>query len=96
MNLLHVAVLHGNFYATDYLINLGVSPYIKSLSSDGKEEDNCLDISCRWDYLEIFKLLIHKVKWTTSQLAKAKVKTTNKEIMSILSSSRKSMCCYIR
>lgn len=93
MTLLHVAVLNHNYIATEYLLNLGVNPYIMTINSKGKEEDNALDISCRWDFIKLVELLMSKVRWSMALVKKARKKTTNKSILMLLTVIKRNSCC---
>ena len=83
MTLLHIAVLHNNVYATNYLLSLGVIPFIKSIN-DGKEDETVLDTACRWRYVQIVKILLNNVKWSAAHLSQAKKNSANREIFELI------------
>jgi hypothetical protein len=72
------ACRNGHKNTTVLLIELGANP---KLLSNG---ENCLQVACRWGFLEIIKILMVYAKWSEKEIQSGMKETKNKTIHHLL------------
>lgn len=75
---LYIACKYGNSNAVTLLLKYRADPYIQS--NAGSEMETCLEVSARWGYLNIVKILLAQADWPVRELQKAMKITSNSEI----------------
>jgi hypothetical protein len=77
------AARYGHGHIVQYLLASGANPHLPSRAGPD-EEENALEVACRWSHLEIVRLLLSSSKWTRQEIKFARKVTSNLAINRVL------------
>jgi hypothetical protein len=77
------AARYGHCHIVQYLLDTGANPHLPSRAGPD-EDENALEVACRWSHLEIVRLLLGGSKWTRQEIKFARKVTTNLAINRVL------------
>lgn len=87
---LYLACRNGSLEYAKFFIHKGADFNIKC----GEEQESCLEVASRWEYVPIVKLLM-KYSWPLEDIQRAKNLTRSKNIYKLLEkNNRKKKCCW--
>mmetsp|Transcript_5241 Transcript_5241/g.4832 ORF Transcript_5241/g.4832 Transcript_5241/m.4832 type:complete len:161 (+) Transcript_5241:1521-2003(+) len=80
---LYVAAKHGHLDMVKFLLSRGANPHILSFVSS-MEQESVLEVSARWNHLQIVEHLLTVVDWTRQELKQALKSILNQQNQSEL------------
>jgi hypothetical protein len=78
---IYEAAMYGHLDVVTLLFEYGADPQLLSRVSDA-EQENSLDVACRWTHVKVVNWLLITVKWSKQELKDASAKCPNKELKS--------------
>lgn len=66
---IYIAAKHGNLNAVKLLLERGANPKLESSISEG-ETENLLEVTARWNHINVFNYLLRHVEWTEDEIKK--------------------------
>lgn len=106
--LLYLSCKNGIYDIVEFLLSFGLNPHVLSKGQKDKYE-SCLEVSVRWGYYNIVKLLLNNTSYTTEQIVDCnKIEYISPKIVELLQnrcksfkyntnkySIRSTVCCMI-
>jgi ankyrin repeat protein len=94
--LIYIACKEGMLDILNYFLDIKLDPMIRSKLSATESED-CLEVACRWNNLDIVKCLLNRVIYSRAQLVKC-IKISSGEVKLYLKKKYKEKaslsCCF--
>ena len=85
---LYEAARNGHNETVQLLLENGANPHLKS------NDENSLQVACRWNYLVIVKILVNSTTWSQKEIKEALKETKNKSIVEVLSVNLSKQGCF--
>ncbi len=94
--LMYIACKEGKSEILKYFLDVNLNPTIDS-KINNNEKESCLEVACRWGYINVVELLLNRVSYTNDDLRKAiKCANSGNVLVALRKQIRKKSinCCF--
>lgn len=91
---LYEACKNGYSNTVQLLLDHGADPHLLS-DLDKKDQESCLEVACRWNHVQVIRLLLNKTSWNNKEIKDALKKCDNPgscEVFKTLFPSNRASC----